>query len=96
MLERKRVSMADVGTRLSHLMELQELWSTGLQILTTGTYHTDEEDNQAKELEIALRLLAFHMMNDYNATPYAQEINNLPKDPKEIKDEADGHNETRS
>lgn len=84
MSELKSYGMQDVGTRLEHLMQLQDLWSTGLQILTTKGYHTDLEREQAKELETALKLLSYHMMSDFTPTNYAKEINNLPKDPKEI------------
>jgi hypothetical protein len=79
--------MNDVGTRLEHLSDLQELWSTGLDILTRGTYHSEREKAQAEELEIALKLLENHMTKDFNMQPYAREVNELPKNAEDIKDE---------
>jgi len=76
--------MNDVGKRIDHLMALQDLWSTALCILTTGTYHTEEERLQVQEIEIALRLLANHMQNDYDQTGYAIVINSLPRNPEDI------------
>lgn len=85
--------MADVGTRLQHLADLQELWSFALGIETDGQYHTDPSIERAKKLESALYLLEAHMMNDYvggdHQTVYAQVINALPEDAHEIKDPAD-------
>ena len=70
--------MNDVGTRLEHMMQLQDLWGFGLQQLTTNNVrHSQKEVEQAKKLESALELLTYHMMNDYDATVYAKEINDL-------------------
>lgn len=82
--------MDDVGTRLQHLAELHLLWSDGLEILTRGTYHSSFEQEQALELEHALKLLSSAMEIDYKPTKYAQVINSLPADPTEIKDENQG------
>ena len=82
----KLIRMDDIGTRLEHLADLQDLWSFALGLLTAGTYHTDTELEQTKELETALQLLERHMLSDYSPTTYAQEINNLPRDAKEIRD----------
>ena len=79
------LGMSDVGTRLEHLADLQDLWGWALGTLTAGTYHTTLEVEQAKELEIALRLLEQHMVIGYSPTTYAQVINNLPIDAKDIK-----------
>ena len=80
-----KYSMKDVGTRLDHLADLQELWSFALSIETMGQYQTEPSMERAAKLEGALQLLTAHMMNDYSATTYAQEINNLPKDARDIK-----------
>ena len=77
----------DVGTRITHMMDLQLTWSTCLGILTRPGYHSPLEEIRAKELETALDLLQHHMEAEYNSLQYAKLINDLPKDPKEIKDE---------
>ena len=70
--------MNDVGTRLEHMMQLQDLWGFGLQQLTTNNVnHSQKEVEQAKKLESALELLTYHMMNDYDASAYAKAINEL-------------------
>ncbi len=79
-----RLHPDDVGTRLTHLMELQDLWATTLGILTRPGFHTVLEKERAGQLEIALALLQHHMEKDYDPTSTAREINNLPKDAKEI------------
>lgn len=84
----KMYRMADVGTRLQHLAELQELWSFAWEIETLG-YQTEPAKERAYKLEAALMLLEAHMTHDYSPTTYAQVINNLPKDAKDIKDERD-------
>ena len=76
--------MSDIGTRLEHLADLQDLWGTALCILTTGTYHNEREIAQAADIEIALKLLEKHMANDYNETQYARDINDLPRNPEDI------------
>jgi hypothetical protein len=81
----RTLSMSDVGTRLEHLADLQDLWGFALQILTTNIYHTEDEIEQANKLEIALALLEYHMLSDYDPTKYAKVVNNLPSDAKEIK-----------
>jgi hypothetical protein len=75
----------DVGTRLSHMMQLQDLWSTAYSILTRpDLYHTPLEDERAKQLGIALDLLQHHMESEYNLVNYAKTINDLPKGAKDI------------
>ena len=76
--------MSDIGTRLEHLADLQDLWGTALCILTTGTYHNEREIAQAADIEIALKLLENHMANDYNETQYARDFNDLPRNPEDI------------
>jgi len=80
----QKYKMDDVGTRLQHLADLQELWSFALGIETAGQYQTDPSIDRAKRLEAALQLLEAHMMNDYSPTTYAQVINTLPHDAKDI------------
>jgi hypothetical protein len=75
----------DVGTRIEHMMQLQNVWSTCYAIVTTpNRYHTDLEEARAKQLQIALDLLQHHMEAEFNLVSYAKDINDLPKDPKEI------------
>lgn len=91
MTEPKRLSMKDVGKRLDHLNELHNIWSFALGQLTDMNARDGNvfRENQAKELQIALDLLTFHMQNDYSPTTYAQVINNLPKDANDIRDASD-------
>jgi hypothetical protein len=69
----------DIGTRLSHMMELQDLWATAYGILTRpDLFHTKLEEERAQQLSIALDLLQHHMEKEYNELPYAKEVNNPP------------------
>jgi hypothetical protein len=81
---RKVLHSDDMGTRLSHMMDLQQLWSDVYGILTRPTlFHTELEQARALQLEIALDLLQNHMEAEYNLTQYAKEINDLPKPKKD-------------
>jgi len=82
----KLYGMSDIGTRMEHLAELQDLWGMALGMLTAGTYRNEQEVAQAREVETALKLLAYHMQSEYDATWYARTINALPIDPKDIKE----------
>lgn len=82
----QKYSMSDVGTRLQHLADLQELWSFAFGIETAGGFQSEPSIERSKKLEGALLLLEAHMMNDYAPTTYAQVINNLPKDAHDIQD----------
>jgi hypothetical protein len=82
----KLLAMDDVGTRMEHLADLQDLWSFALGLLTAGTYHTEPELEQTSKLETALELLEAHMLTGYCPTAYAQTINNLPKPEKPSED----------
>ena len=89
----KLYDMDDVGTRAEHMSDLQDIWSGGLAMLLSGTYHApqelDDDGNcveQVKELEIALKLLENHMTHAYSDVKYAKDINDLPIDPRDIKD----------
>lgn len=74
-LYRKVLHSDDMGTRLQHMMDLQDLWSTSLGIMTRPGYHSDWEAERAKVLEIALDLLQHHMESEYNLVNYAKAIN---------------------
>jgi Cys-tRNA synthase (O-phospho-L-seryl-tRNA:Cys-tRNA synthase) len=78
----KLMHAEDVGTRLQHMADLHELWSTAYAILTRpNLYHTALEEERAKALEIALDLLVNHMEAEYNEVPYAKEINDNTNPP---------------
>lgn len=87
MTEIKLMTGEDNGSRMSHLADLQELWSFGLGILTAGSWHTELETKQAHDLEIALELLEINMALYVPLTAYAQDINNLPKNAADIKED---------
>lgn len=73
---RKVLHGDDVGTRLSHMMDLQGLWSDVYGILIRpNLFHTEFEQIRAAQLEIALDLLQHHMEAEYNLTSYAKVIN---------------------
>jgi hypothetical protein len=74
-------SMDDIGTRMEHLADLHELWTSGIEILSRGTYQTVFEQAMIEELEIARTLLARHMAKDYQQSSYAQEINKIGTTP---------------
>ena len=77
---RKVLHGDDVGTRLSHMMDLQMLWSDVYGILTRpNLFHTELEQARALQLEIALCLLQNHVTAEFDETQYARVINDLPK-----------------
>ena len=83
----KALSHGDVGTRIEHLMELQDFWSTAYSIMTAkNTWPSTIEIERAKQLQTALDLLQNVLEKEYNFTIYAIEINDLPKNAKEITD----------
>ena len=78
----------DVGTRLEHMMHLQNLWSTAYAILTRpDLFHTELEAERAKALSIALDLLQHHMEAEYNLVNYAKVINDLSEKSKDNKND---------
>ena len=78
----------DVGTRLEHMMHLQNLWSTAYAILTRpDLFHTELEAERAKALSIALDLLQHHLESEFNLVSYAKVINNLSEKGKDSKDD---------
>jgi|SRR5271166_6538116 len=75
----------DIGTRMEHLMQLQEIWSTCYAVLTQpNVHHSNLEKARALTLEIGLDLLQHHLESWYNHLPYARTINDLPKDATKI------------
>ena len=73
---RKVLHGDDVGTRIEHMMQLQELWSTAYGILTRpNLFHTKLEQARALQLEIALSLLQNHITAEFDETRYAVVIN---------------------
>jgi hypothetical protein len=78
LLNRKALHAEDVGTRIQHMMELQEVWSDCYGILTRpNMYHTQLEEERAKQLSIALDLLQHHLESEYSLTRYAKVINEV-------------------
>jgi hypothetical protein len=78
---RKALHGDDVGTRLQHMMDLQDVWSVVYGILTTDHFHTELEKERAGQLKIALDLLQHHMEAEFNTTNYAKVINEgMPKE----------------
>jgi hypothetical protein len=76
----KTYSMEDVGTRMQHMMDLQDLWSFAYAVLTTpNIWHSERENVQAMELAVGIDLLNYHLQAEYKDTPYARVINGLPK-----------------
>jgi hypothetical protein len=76
--------MDDVQTREKTLMELHELWSTGLRLSLQG-YQTALDTERAKKLETALEMLEHQLTYGYQDFGYGRVINELP----EAKDLAD-------
>ena len=78
----------DIGSRLTHMMDLQNLWSTAYAVLTRpDLYHTELEIERAKALSIALDLLQHHLESEFNLVSYAKVINNLSEKDKDSKDD---------
>jgi hypothetical protein len=81
----KLYSLDDVGTRGEHMTDLYDVWEFALEILTRAGWHSGKELDQAQEIKVGLKLLMHHMeAGAPSVVAYAQEINNLPKDAKEI------------
>ena len=83
----KTGSMDYVGSRLSHLTDLYNLWQEGIDILTRYDRHTPGYEDKKKELEIACRLLSYHMEKDYHEDAYKRVIDLLPWNAENIKDD---------
>jgi hypothetical protein len=78
--------MQDMGRRIDFLMQLQDLWSVAFGMLTQG-YMSEADRVTAMKLQYALELLNAHLINDYDCRPYAQTINQLPKNAEQIPDD---------
>lgn len=72
-------TMEDVGTRMQFLLDLYNLWNTGLDILERFDKSTPFYDIKKKELESAINLLNWHMEKDYKESEYRAIIDQLPK-----------------
>lgn len=84
----KKLNADDVGSRLSHMVELHDLWNTAYGILTRpDLYHTDLEKERAKTLQVSLDLLVHHLESEFNISVYAREINDPPVLPPIEKDD---------
>lgn len=79
-----KVSMDDVGSRMSHLLELYTLWQTGLDILERFDKSSPWYDKKKEELEGAIRLLGYHMEKDYQEKEYREVIDELPAHGEDI------------
>lgn len=77
-------NLDDVGTRKEHLLDLYELWAVGRGILERNGSLSSMEQARFIDLDIALKLLWYHLSQDYNVNRYIDEINQLPR-PEGIK-----------
>jgi len=73
------MKMDDVGRRIDFLADLQDAWGQAYQFATNNTWHSKREQEQGKELGIALRLLEDYMADGFVINTYARVINTLPK-----------------
>lgn len=80
-MKEDELGMTDVGTRLEHMVDLYELWKTGLTILeaSEARFSTPIGQAQLSELRHAVQLLWFHIASDFNQYAYSGEISRLPK-----------------
>jgi hypothetical protein len=83
----KTGSMDDVGTRLQFLTELYDLWQEGIDILTRYDKHTPGYEDKKRELEVACRLLYYHMTKDFHEETYRKVVELLPWNAENIKDD---------
>lgn len=68
--------MEDRGRRrIDYLLDLHDIWSAGLALLTSPGWHNALELDQAKKLEGALELLGYHLTNAYDPSFLAKQIN---------------------
>lgn len=54
----ERLGLYDVGTRVAHLKQLEDLWQEGLKLLKSDTFRSPTAPFQIQKLEDALELLA--------------------------------------
>ena len=83
----KTGSMDDIGSRISHLLDLYNLWQEGLDILFRYDKHTPGYEEKKRELETACRLLMYHVEKDYKEGEYKKIIDLLPWNAENIKDD---------
>ena len=81
-------SMDDVGTRISHLLDLYNLWMAGADICDRYDRHQPLYYEKRTELEHALKLLRFHMEKDYTGHSYRTEIDSLPNSGEDNKEKS--------
>lgn len=80
-----KLKAEDVGTRLEHLMDLQELWSWAWSMRNkANSYYTDLEKEESVKLDNALEMLNHILMGYQGPTSVPAVINALPKDAKDI------------
>ncbi len=82
-----KVSMDDIGSRMHHLTDLYDLWTTGLDVIERFDKHHPFYEARKKELESALRLLNYHMQKDYSENLYRQAVDTLPSHGEDVKDQ---------
>lgn len=61
----KTGSMDDIGSRMSHLLDLYNLWQDGLDICTRYDRNHPAYQEKVMELQHALKLLRYHLEKDY-------------------------------
>ena len=83
----KTGSMSDRGTRAQFLMELYDLWVTGLDICERYDKYAVCYAEKKLELTHALKLLGFYMEKDFQEGEYKKVIDLLPADATRIEDE---------
>ncbi len=83
----KTGSLDDIGTRMKHLTDLYELWAVGLDVIERFDKHSPYYGEKKRELESAMKLLLFHVQKDYNEQSLKKEIELLPWNAENIKDE---------
>jgi len=76
----EKMSPYDVGTRIAHLKQLQELWQNGLELLKTDAFRSPKAPLQIHQLEDALRLLAQQIKESYMSED-AHDSNNATPEP---------------
>lgn len=70
----------DVGTRMEHLMDLQEMWSSGLAAMLSSesSHHSEVGQKIVKKIEGALDLLEGYLRGVKDVDYYCKLIDNLP------------------
>lgn len=69
-------NLDDVGNRMQHLVDLYDLWMTGLDILERYEQHSPFYKERKSELEAATKLLRFHISKDFKEDAYKNQVNN--------------------